>query len=113
MVATLVIKTCEETLHSGTYSGVVPSVFRIMRLLMNRLENFETGEVNENFFVDIPPNRYREMEETAKLFGDAVYKEFPFWENTQPLTSNPLQCMIQRNWHPSVTMTGQSGFPPI
>lgn len=37
MVATLVVKTCEETLHSGTYSGIVPSVFRVMRMLMNRL----------------------------------------------------------------------------
>lgn len=43
MVATLKIKTTEEALHSGSYSGVVPCVFRIARILMNRLENFETG----------------------------------------------------------------------
>lgn len=45
------------------------------------------------------------------MFGDTVYKNFPFYENTTPITKNPLQCLIKRNWEPTVTLIGQTGFP--
>jgi acetylornithine deacetylase/succinyl-diaminopimelate desuccinylase-like protein len=49
----------EQGVHSGDASGVVPSSFRIMRQLIERLENVETGEVTSELYVDIPPNRYK------------------------------------------------------
>lgn len=61
MVATFKVKTTEVGLHSGTFSGVVPSCFRIMRMLLNRLENYKTGQIDKRFFVDIPPKKYAEM----------------------------------------------------
>ena len=59
LVATLKVKTNETALHSGTYSGVTPSCFRVTRMLLNRLQNIETGEINKMFHCDIPPNRYK------------------------------------------------------
>ena len=37
MVASIKVKTTEIGYHSGTYSGVIPSCFRVLRILLNRL----------------------------------------------------------------------------
>ena len=41
----LTVKVLEEGQHSGMSGGIVPSSFRIMRQLMERVENAETGAV--------------------------------------------------------------------
>lgn len=37
------VKILEEGIHSGDASGVVPSSFRILRILLDRIENAKTG----------------------------------------------------------------------
>ena len=37
------VKILEEGVHSGDASGVVPSSFRILRILLDRIENAKTG----------------------------------------------------------------------
>lgn len=54
------VKVLNEGVHSGDSSGVVPSSFRILRQLLNRLDNVETGLVHDAFHVNIPPERYEE-----------------------------------------------------
>lgn len=49
-----------EEVHSGDCSGVIPSTFRILRKLLDRVDCVETGYVNEKFQVNIPPDRYGE-----------------------------------------------------
>jgi len=38
-----------EGVHSGDASGVVPSSFRILRQLLDRIDNPYTGEVVDDF----------------------------------------------------------------
>jgi len=38
-----------EGVHSGDASGVVPDSFRIVRILLDRIEDSKTGEVNQAF----------------------------------------------------------------
>lgn len=38
-----------EGVHSGDASGVVPSSFRILRQLLDRIDNVLTGEVIKEF----------------------------------------------------------------
>jgi hypothetical protein len=54
------IDILKEGVHSGAASGIVPSSFRIMRQMLERIENGETGEIIPDFQVDIPPVRYEE-----------------------------------------------------
>ena len=50
MVAAVVtVKVLNEGVHSGEASGIVPSSFRILRMLLDRLENSKTGEVVDDF----------------------------------------------------------------
>jgi len=43
LVGTLRVQTLKEGVHSGDSSGIVPSCFRVANMLLNRIENFETG----------------------------------------------------------------------
>lgn len=58
--ADLKVEVLNEGVHSGDASGIVPDSFRVLRDVLERLENGVTGEINSLFNVDIPPNRYIE-----------------------------------------------------
>ena len=45
----LSVKVLNEGVHSGDSSGIVPDSFRILRDVLDRLENPKTGEINEMF----------------------------------------------------------------
>lgn len=64
-VATVRIDVLEEGVHSGSASGIIPSSFRILRSLIERLENQETGLMVKGLDVDIPANRYKELSDLA------------------------------------------------
>ena len=63
------IDVLSEGVHSGSSSGIVPNVFRILRQLIERLENQETGLMVKQLDADIPPNRYQELYEQAEELG--------------------------------------------
>lgn len=66
----LKVKILNEGVHSGDASGIVPSAFRILNMVLGRLENVETGEINKQFTVSIPPNRYKESYDLVKVLSD-------------------------------------------
>lgn len=65
-IANVRIDVLKEGVHSGSASGIVPSSFRILRSLLERLENQETGLMVKALDVDIPANRYKELNDLAK-----------------------------------------------
>eukprot|EP00330_Aristerostoma_sp_ATCC50986_P007824 CAMPEP_0114583872 /NCGR_PEP_ID=MMETSP0125-20121206/7551_1 /TAXON_ID=485358 ORGANISM="Aristerostoma sp., Strain ATCC 50986" /NCGR_SAMPLE_ID=MMETSP0125 /ASSEMBLY_ACC=CAM_ASM_000245 /LENGTH=198 /DNA_ID=CAMNT_0001777655 /DNA_START=207 /DNA_END=799 /DNA_ORIENTATION=- len=52
------IKIIKEGVHSGDASGIVPDTFRILRILLDRIENVNTGEAHEDLQVTIPGDKY-------------------------------------------------------
>lgn len=65
LVTTLTVEVIKEGIHSEC-SGIVPSPFRIIRQLVDRIECSKTGKIHEAFQTDIPANRYKENYELAK-----------------------------------------------
>ncbi|CAK71154.1 unnamed protein product (macronuclear) [Paramecium tetraurelia] len=57
----------DERVHSGDASGVVPSSFRIQRLLLDRIDNPNTGEVVEDFQVNIPREDIYKLKRQLKI----------------------------------------------
>lgn len=49
--ATLTVKVLNEGVHSGDASGIIPSSFRIIRSLLDRIEDSKTGEIINDFQV--------------------------------------------------------------
>jgi len=48
LAGTLKVEVLNEGVHSGDASGIVPDSFRLLRMLLNRLENEETGKMHRD-----------------------------------------------------------------
>ena len=76
---TLTVEVLGEGVHSGAASGIVPSSFRILRQVLDRLEDQRTGKILvEDCHVEIPPARLAEVRAVAGVLGDDVWRRFPF-----------------------------------
>ncbi|MFN3311167.1 MAG: M20/M25/M40 family metallo-hydrolase, partial [Thermomonas sp.] len=54
----LTVKVLSEGVHSGDASGIVPSSFRIIRDLLSRIEDEDTGRILlDGLYVEIPAER--------------------------------------------------------
>lgn len=77
LIVKFTVKVLKEGVHSGDASGIVPSSFRIIRMLLDRIEDSKTGYVHEDLHVIIPPNRYEEALNACKKVPDYIEKHFP------------------------------------
>lgn len=111
---TLTVSTLTEGVHSGAASGIVPSTFRIVRQLLSRLENENTGEVlPRDFYVNIPEERLQQATAASQVLGTSVYSEFPFQPGTSPVTGNIHEALLNRTWRPQLAITGAGGLPAL
>jgi acetylornithine deacetylase/succinyl-diaminopimelate desuccinylase-like protein len=118
----LKVEILTEGVHSGDASGLVPSSFRIMRHVLDRLEDSETGRLlPKSFHCDIPAERLAQAQATAGILGDAIYKRFPWAHHdcggsslvALPTTLDPVEALIRRTWKPTLSVTGAEGFPAL
>jgi acetylornithine deacetylase/succinyl-diaminopimelate desuccinylase-like protein len=109
---TLRVDVLEEGVHSGDASGVVPSSFRILRQVLARLENIETGEVIvSDLNAPIPSERVAQAKVAAQALGDAVYTKFPFVAGMKPNGADLAELILNRTWRPALSVTGLAGAP--
>ena len=108
------VEVLEEGVHSGDASGIVPSSFRILRTLLDRLEDAETGQLfDAALHVDIPPARVQQAALAAQVLGDTVYRKFPLKGDTQPTTLELAELVLNRTWRPALSVTGAGGLPAM
>jgi acetylornithine deacetylase/succinyl-diaminopimelate desuccinylase-like protein len=111
---TLRVKVLEEGVHSGDASGVVPSSFRVLRQLLDRLEDSRTGKVNADvLYVDIPEERKAQAREAAGVLGTHVFDKFPFLSGMKPMASELSELVLNRTWRPALSITGAEGLPRL
>ena len=119
---TLRVEILTEGVHSGDSSGLVPSSFRIMRMVLDRLEDSSTGRLlPASFHCQVPADRLAQARATAAILGEEVYKRFPWAHHdcggstvfALPTTADPLQALIKRTWEPTLSVTGAEGFPAL
>ena len=115
----LKVEILTEGVHSGDSSGLVPSSFRILRQVLDRLEDSATGELlPRSFHCEIPADRVEQTRTTAQILGTQVWQRFP-WAcgadggATLPTTTDPLQALLNRTWKPTLSVTGADGFPEL
>jgi acetylornithine deacetylase/succinyl-diaminopimelate desuccinylase-like protein len=108
------VEVLTEGVHSGDASGVVPSSFRILRSLIARLEDEDTGEIRMSQLHDhIPPERMAQARVAAQALGEEVYARFPFIEDMRPATSHLAELVLNRTWRPQLEVIGVDGIPPL
>jgi acetylornithine deacetylase/succinyl-diaminopimelate desuccinylase-like protein len=115
----LKVEILTEGIHSGDSSGLVPSSFRILRQVLDRLEDSKTGRLlPESFHCEVPGDRLAQARTTAQILGDEVWKRFP-WAcgadggPTLPTTTDPTEALLNRTWRPTLSVTGADGFPEL
>lgn len=106
------INTLHNGIHSGYGSGVAPSVFIILRQLLDRIENSNDGKIQiEELFVRIPESRLQQIKATAEALGDDFIKSVPFLDGVQPVCHDTQELILNRTWRPALSITGIDGVP--
>ena len=119
VTGTLKVEILTEGVHSGDASGLVPSSFRILRQVLDRLEDSKTGRLlPESFHCEVPADRIEQARATAKILGDEVWKRFPWACGADgtpalPTTTDPVESLINRTWRPTLSVTGVDGMPAL
>src|SRR5579863_1940339 len=97
----LEIEVLSQGQHSGSASGVVPSSFRILRELLDRVEDATTGEVLvPQMRATIPDADVRAASELAAEFGDIIGRELPTLEGVELMGANAEERILRRTWYP-------------
>jgi acetylornithine deacetylase/succinyl-diaminopimelate desuccinylase-like protein len=115
----LQVEVLTEGIHSGDASGLVPSSFRILRQVLDRLEDSTTGRLlPESFHCALPASRLAQAQATAAILKDEVWKRMPWACGADggpvlPTTTDPVEGLLQRTWRPTLSVTGAEGFPEL
>lgn len=110
----LKVQVMHEATHSGIASGVIPSSMRIMRLLLNRLEDVHSGEILlPTLNSDIPAQRRQQAQATAEVLGDQLMQSFNTTDGLQPVSADTTELLLNNTWKPTLCVVGQDGMPSV
>ncbi|MFO1339525.1 MAG: M20 family metallopeptidase [Burkholderiaceae bacterium] len=119
ITGTLKVEILTEGIHSGDASGLVPSSFRILRQVLDRLEDSKTGHLLPGVFhCEIPAERVAQARATAATLSDEVWKRYPWACGADggvalPTTTDPVEALLNRTWRPTLSITGVDGLPAL
>ncbi|MFT5026819.1 MAG: acetylornithine deacetylase/succinyl-diaminopimelate desuccinylase-like protein [Ilumatobacter sp.] len=112
VMGTLSVDIVTDGLHSGDVSGMIPSSFRIIRSLLDRVEDATTGALLlPELIVEIPPGRVAEANDTAPLVG-AYADNYPLVEGARAAVDDPAEQLLARTWYGTLSVVGADGLPP-
>jgi acetylornithine deacetylase/succinyl-diaminopimelate desuccinylase-like protein len=115
----LKVEILTEGVHSGDASGLVPSSFRILRQVLDRLEDSRTGRLlPESFHCEVPASRAAQAQATAAILQDEVWKRYPWACGADggpalPTTTDAVEALLNRTWRPTLSVTGVDGLPDL
>ena len=106
ITGTLKVEVLTEGVHSGDASGLVPSSFRILRQVLERLEDSASGRLlPPGLHCDTPAERVAQARATAAILGDDLFKRFPWVhydcggreQSVLPMTDDPVDALLEDN----------------
>ena len=110
----LTVKVLDEGVHSGDASGVVPSSFRILRQVLSRLEDEDTGVIRPpQLHAEIPQQRLEQAKLSAGVLGNDIHAKFPMIDGMRPVDSDLTELVLNRTWRPALAITGVAGLPAL
>ena len=114
LTGTLRADVLTEGVHSGSASGVVPSSFRILRKLLSRIEDEDSGQLKpEALHVDIPGQRIEQAKLAARTLGKGVYRKYPWAVADAAPSESPYELLLNNTWRPTMSVTGAAGLPAL
>lgn len=114
LTGTLRAEVLTEGVHSGSAGGIVPSSFRVLRSLLSRIEDENSGRLKpEGLFVDIPEQRKTQAKQAAETLGDSVYLKYPWAVSSPAPSESPYELLLNNTWRPTLSVTGADGLPAL
>jgi acetylornithine deacetylase/succinyl-diaminopimelate desuccinylase-like protein len=114
VLGTLDVSLITEGVHSGDGTGVIAASERVVRQLLDRLEDSHTGQIKlAELATEIPRPRILQAERTAQIIGDETWNKFPLHTAVQPVTRDNVELILNRTWRPGLAITGAEGWPTI
>ncbi|WP_447896831.1 M20 family metallopeptidase [Stenotrophomonas acidaminiphila] len=108
------VKVLNEGVHSGDASGVVPSSFRLLRQLLSRIEDENTGRILlDGLHTEIPAERLEQAKRAAEVVDTAIFDKFPLVDGLKPMNEDLAELVLNRTWRPALSVTGIGGMPPL
>jgi len=112
IIGELKVEVLEQGAHSGGAGGIVASSFRLMRQLMSRLEDENTGAILPSFLNEqIPDIRRREAAAAGQVLEDEFPVMYTFAGNSKPVSEDATELVLNNTWLPSLEVTGIDGIP--
>jgi len=112
VAATITVRVLEADMHSGVASGIIPSSFRIMRALLDRVEDAATGRIKlPEMNVPVPPERHAEAAALSRINPDAVLRSFPSVPGMSAASDDLVELILNGTWRPTLSVIGADGLP--
>lgn len=110
----LTARVLDQGVHSGGAGGIVNSSFRIVRRLLSRIEDEESGEILPAFLKsEVPEVRMQEAREAAALLAGDFAHMFGYQGDGRATSDDPFELLLNNTWRPCLGITGADGIPPI
>src|SRR3954470_10723353 len=114
VIGNLEVSLLNEGVHSGDGTGVIAASERVIRILLDRIDDSHTGVVKlAELSTQIPKQRVLQAERTAQVIGDEVFNKFPLQPGVEPVAKNNTELILNRTWRPGLAITGAEGWPTI
>lgn len=114
LIGTLRVEVLTEGVHSGTASGIVPSSFRLLRQLLSRVEDVNSGALLiDQLNLEIPEDRRSQAASAASVLGQSVFEKFPLVEGMHAVSNDPCELLLNNTWRPTLSVTGVEGIPEM
>jgi len=112
--ATVTVEVLDEGVHSGVASGIVSSSFRVLRRLLDRVEDAATGTILlPELHVEIPADRLAQVRATAATLALSPAEELPLVTGMRPTTDDRVEQILRGTWRPTLSVIGAAGLPPV
>jgi acetylornithine deacetylase/succinyl-diaminopimelate desuccinylase-like protein len=109
---TVTVRVLETAQHSGLASGIVPSSFRILRQLLDRIEDAETGEIKlAELNAPIPADRRAAAQALVALDPGGLKQLYPVVEGLRLAAEDEVELILNNTWRPTLSVTGAAGLP--
>jgi acetylornithine deacetylase/succinyl-diaminopimelate desuccinylase-like protein len=106
------LRVLGQGLHSGSVSGVVPSSFRLLRQMLDRVEDSATGDILiAELESEIPASHVQAAKEVAAEFGDLLADSLPTVDGVALMGNSPENRILRSTWYPTLSVVGMGGIP--
>ena len=108
----ITVQVLDQGQHSGIVSGIVPSTFRVLRQLLDRLEDAGTGEILlPELNTEIPANRVAETRAAVEAVPGMVRGAAALSDGVRPVTDDEVELALNSTWRPTLSVIGADGLP--